>query len=130
MMAIVLLSSSRCGIEYYRSLHKHDFWMSGEDFRYEYEVTGLRSLPDRTLTLIVDLHYDGMPVLRIDRVRFVLAGRVLADADPYFLWVESTVPGRESHEGDRTSNGTLRSLEFAAPDWATIEDLDGDSLLQ
>lgn len=104
--------------------------MSGKDFRYEYEVTGLRSLPDRTLTLIVDLHYDDMPVLKIDRVRFELEGRILADADPYFLWVESPVPGRESHDGDRASNGTLGALQFAAPKWAAVEELDGDSLRQ
>jgi len=127
-MAIVLLSSSRCGIGYYRGLHKHDSWMSGLEFRYEYEVTGLRSFPTRALTLIVDLHYDDMPVLKINRVRFELDGRVLADADPYFLWVESPVPRRESRDRDRASNDSLHAVKFAAPEWAEVEELDGHSL--
>lgn len=111
-----MLAAPGCGMGYYRELSKENHSsLYGESFRYEYEVTGMRALPDRALRMIVDLRYDGMPVLYLERVRFEIDGRVIADADPYFIWV--TYP-----------ESMFPAVVNAAAEWANIEALDGDSL--
>lgn len=99
----------------------------GETFRYEYAVSGLASMPNSSLRLVVDLAFDGMPVLHVERVRFAHGDRWLAVADPYFVWVTSS-PGRSDSEGRDTmrDDATTRVPDRVA--WDRLEREDGAAL--
>lgn len=126
---ILMLATLGCGMGYYRELSKENHpSLYGESFRYEYEVTGMRALPDRALRMIVELRYDAMPVLHLERVRFELDGRVLADADPYFIWVTYPESQREALDLGRSTESLFPAVVNASAEWAEIEALDGDSL--
>lgn len=95
----------------FSGLFRRQFFVN-QSFRYEYEIRGLASFPERALRMKVDLSFDGMPVLHVDRVEFALDGRSVAVADPYFLW---------HRRGSAPSAGDLTP-------WERIESLDGTSL--
>ncbi len=119
-LAPLLLVAAGC-TSYLRSLDSTDSHLSGETFTYDYEITGLRSLPGRPLRMSVDLHFDFMPDLHVERVRFLLGDDVIAVADPYFVWYLELV---DAPNGEVTP--TVMSPNPAL--WATIDEMDGAAL--
>jgi hypothetical protein len=104
-----------------RSLDPHHPLLAGQCYEYVYRIDGLRSLPGDVLRLRVHLSYDGMPVLHVDRVAFEHQGRVLAIADPYFLWVQGE-PGKSPVTISDDTDLSMTQL------WHSIESLDGSEL--
>lgn len=110
-LAAFLAVWSPCWTAYLRMLPEHSGWLRGERFRYEYRVTGLRSLPTAALTMIVDLEFDGMPDMHVDRVTFRLNEQCVATVD-YFAWIMRNPD----------------AIVTCTPDWASIAAVDGDDL--
>lgn len=85
------------------------------DYRLVFEVGGLEAMPDRSLTLTMDLHYDAMPDLHVERVTLDDHGVLIAEFDPWWF----AVPSEQLQ---------LADPKAATPDWIRIERRDGAAL--
>lgn len=121
-LAVVTIASSACNA-YLKTLPAHDAWLAGSEFTYEYEITGLRSLPDRSLHMTLELHFDAMPDLHVDRATFRSDERVVAELEPFDnLW---GIPFDPEYPDFPAIPPRFNAV---SPEWETVFEQDGDAL--
>ncbi len=86
------------------------------EYRFEYEIWGLSAMPDRIVQLEMDLEYDAMPDLHVERAVFEYDGSVIAEIDP--MWF-----------AEPSERFWVKDSPRATPDWIRIESRDGPALV-